>query len=201
MPKKTHQLRDLHITKIALVRKGYRPVNDGARITIVKAQKEDVMSDTKAAEASVLERMSKAFAKMLGDPEPDPADTGAAGEGKEDDGAATGTETVDVEKAVADAVEAKLKPLSDQVAAFVAKSEEISKAQPTEEHLAELVKAQVEPLAKAIEDFAVKFNRQPVTPNVTQDIPPGTTTGTVTYADIKDKEYGEALRTLLHSPS
>jgi hypothetical protein len=205
MPK-TYELRNLRITKIALVRKGYRPVNDGARITIVKAEKEDVMSK-EAAEASVLERISKAFAKMLGEPDEPPGDPPADppaepgdGDGK-DDGEPT---TVDIEKAVAEIVDAKLKPITDQLEAIVSKSESISKAVPTDEHLAELVKAQVEPLVKAWEDFAVAFNREPKTPNVTEDIPPGGLPAAATkvaYAKIKDMEYGDAVRTLLHGQS
>jgi hypothetical protein len=193
----THELRDLRIRKISLVRKGFRPINSGSVISIVKAQphKEDTMSDVnKAAEASVLERFSKAFAKMLGDPEPDPTDPEE--EPTEPEAAAT---TVDVEKAVSDAVEAKLKPLTEQVAALVARSEEISKAQPTDEHLAELIEQKTAPLAKAIEDFAVAFARQPKTPNVTKDIVPnGGPDPKAVYATVKDMEYGDALQVLLH---
>jgi hypothetical protein len=195
---KTYELRNLRITKIALVRKGYRPVNDGARITIVKAEKEDVMSK-EAAEASVIERVSKAFAKMLGDPEPDPPADPPAEDGKEGEGAAD-TTAVDIEKAVAEIVDAKLKPITEQLEALVSKSEEVSKAVLTEERVAELVEEKTAKLAKAIEEFAVAFHRQPKTPNVTKDIPPDGANGQTPKLD-PDTEYGEAVRILLHAQS
>lgn len=60
MPK---ELRDLRITKIALVRKGYRPVNDGARITVVKAEEVPTL-DPKSP--NLAERLAKAIAGVLG---------------------------------------------------------------------------------------------------------------------------------------
>ncbi|GAC1648705.1 MAG: hypothetical protein NVS4B6_23630 [Mycobacterium sp.] len=198
MPRKTYQLRDLHITKIALVRKGYRPVNDGARITIVKAQKEDTMSETKAAEASVLDRVSKAFAKMLGDPEPEPTPEPTP---EPEPAPAAEPTTVDVEKAMSDIIDAKLKPLSDHLATLAAKSDEISKAQPTDDHLAEIVDEKLKPLlAKAIEDFAVAFNRAPQGQNVTKDISPrpAATNGAAVGQTIKDMDFESATRYLLH---
>src|SRR5579884_2157183 len=59
--------------KIALVRKGFRPVHQGAVITIVKSEQEDrsVSDETTRTEASVVERLSKAIAGLL---KPDAAD-------------------------------------------------------------------------------------------------------------------------------
>jgi hypothetical protein len=80
---------------------------------------------------------------------------------------------------------------------------ELQKAIPSDEHISELVSKQLEPLAKAIEDFAVAFNRQPKTPNVTKDIPPGSglPDGKAIHAAIKDMDFEEATRYLLHAQS
>src|SRR5579884_877027 len=73
MARTIHELRDLRINKIALVRKGFRPVHQGAVITIVKSEQEDrsVSDETTRTEASVVERLSKAIAGLL---KPDAAD-------------------------------------------------------------------------------------------------------------------------------
>jgi len=274
----THELRDLHITKIALVRKGWRPVNDGARITIVKAQ-EDTMSDDKAAEASVLARISKALAGLLkGDTEvevekaapkvsadelnisPDGSHGPVDGthshshtshyavmmhehshghDGDSDhyhghvvkadqehpaltDGwkevspeelrtmlgdAEVGSADVSgeaVAKAIADGVDGKLKPLQDEIATLTAQlaeaREQVSKAAPADEHTLELIDQKLEPITKAIEDFAVAFARLPRTPNVTKDIQPGAASanGEVDLQAVQNMDFPTATRHLLH---
>ena len=58
----THELRNLKVTKIALVRKGHIPVNDGARISVVKAEQEAQMPQ---ADQTLLQRLSKAIAHAI----------------------------------------------------------------------------------------------------------------------------------------
>jgi hypothetical protein len=61
------ELRNFKVTKIALVRKGYRPVNAGATIEIVKAQQEEPVIQPAPAE-SVMERLVKALQGVFASP-------------------------------------------------------------------------------------------------------------------------------------
>jgi hypothetical protein len=259
------ELRNLKITKIALVRKGYRPVNDGARITIVKAEEDRSMSDS-AAEASVLERISRGLARLMTgeDPTVEKSTTAkvdastfqttadgshAAMMGKhthdhpafyamqshshahehandgdhahghvlkaEDAGLPEGWTLVSREDLVKllgvgdglSKAETEEPGQFEQITKAMNESRtqlaELQKAIPSDEHIAELIAKGLEPLAKAIEDFAVQFNRQPKTANVTRDIPPGSglPDGKAIHAAIKDMDFEEATRYLLHAQS
>ena len=264
MPK-TYELRDLQIRKIALVRKGFRPVNDGARITIVKAEQEDrSMSERAVAEASVLERISKGLAKLItgedsaadvekaNNAKIDAGDMNFAADGShprmtgkhshehaafyamqshghmhehdndgdhyhghvlkaEDAGLPDGWTLVshdDLVKMLAAEPVAKAEPPPELTAQLEqvskaledskAKAEELQKAIPTDEHIAELVNKALEPIAKSIEDLAVAFSRQPRTPNVTTQIRPDgvTTNGTQALPDDVKGDFSAALRYL-----
>jgi len=65
----TAELRNLTVRKISLVRKGFRPVNDGATITVVKAEQEPTPV-SEQAKPSVAERLLKAIQDVLGGEKP-----------------------------------------------------------------------------------------------------------------------------------
>lgn len=77
-------------------------------------------------------------------------------------------------------------------------AEAIAKAQVNDEHIVELINTALEPIAKAFEDFAVAFARQPITPNVTARIEPKDAGAPVDPSAVNNMDMGSALRYLLH---